>query len=209
VSNSSCGPWPKPTDSETDSFGVCHLKRPEVICLFVEWRNHSLLSWYIARMSTFTVSSMKKHRTADAYERLTSGRRQEGVYRSEREGDKLLLSSCCEVYNAGEHMYCAQYLFACNFLLTYNKNKQGWLDWLGLAYELSSKTCYWRKDRMRELMGRQGRRRKQLVDDIKKTRVCWKLKKKDCTLWRTRFGRGCGPVIRETIECKKWVNDWI
>jgi hypothetical protein len=47
-------------------------------------------------------------------------------------------------------------------------------------------------------MGRRGRRRKQLVDDLtEKTRHC-KLKDKalDPTLWRTRFGRGYGPVVR-------------
>jgi hypothetical protein len=49
-----------------------------------------------------------------------------------------------------------------------------------------------------EMTVRRGRRRKQLLDDIKeKTRYC-KLKEEalDRTLWRTRFGRGYGPVVR-------------
>jgi len=48
--------------------------------------------------------------------------------------------------------------------------------------------------------GRQGRKQKQLLDELKKTRSHWKLKEEalDCTLRRTHFGRGYGPVIRQT-----------
>jgi hypothetical protein len=53
--------------------------------------------------------------------------------------------------------------------------------------------------------GRRGRRRKQLLDDLKEKRRYWKLKEEalDRTLWRTRFGRGYGPVVRQTTE---WMN---
>jgi hypothetical protein len=39
-----------------------------------------------------------------------------------------------------------------------------------------------------EMTGRLGRRRKQLLDDLKKE---WKLKEeaRDCTLWRSGFGK--------------------
>jgi hypothetical protein len=49
--------------------------------------------------------------------------------------------------------------------------------------------------------GRQRVRRKQLLDAFKDTGVC-KLEEKaqGRTLWRTRFGRGYGPVARQTIE---------
>jgi hypothetical protein len=45
-----------------------------------------------------------------------------------------------------------------------------------------------------------GRRRKQLLDDLKEARRYWKLKEEaeDRTLWRTQFGRGYGPVARQT-----------
>jgi hypothetical protein len=41
---------------------------------------------------------------------------------------------------------------------------------------------------------RRGRRRKQLLDDLKETREIWKLIEKalDGTLWRTGFVRGYG-----------------
>jgi hypothetical protein len=50
--------------------------------------------------------------------------------------------------------------------------------------------------------GRRGRRRKQLLDDLKEKGGYWKLKEEalDHTLWRPRFGRGYGPVVRQTNE---------
>jgi hypothetical protein len=53
-----------------------------------------------------------------------------------------------------------------------------------------------------ELTGRRGRRRKQLLDDLKEKRRYWKLKEEalDRTQWRTRFERGYGPVLRQTTE---------
>jgi hypothetical protein len=54
----------------------------------------------------------------------------------------------------------------------------------------------------REITGRRGRRRKQLLDDLREKRRHWKLSEEalDGTLWRTRFGRGYGPVVRQTTE---------
>jgi hypothetical protein len=53
-----------------------------------------------------------------------------------------------------------------------------------------------------EVMGRRGGRRKQLVDDLKeKRRYCkFKAEALDRTVWRTRFGRVYGPVVRQTAE---------
>jgi hypothetical protein len=53
-----------------------------------------------------------------------------------------------------------------------------------------------------EVTGRQGRRPKLLLDDPKETREYWNLKEEalDRTLWRTDFGRGCGPAVRQTTE---------
>jgi hypothetical protein len=52
------------------------------------------------------------------------------------------------------------------------------------------------------MTGRRGRRRKQLLDDLKEKRRYWKLKEGalDITLWRTRFGRDYGIVVRQTTE---------
>jgi hypothetical protein len=53
-----------------------------------------------------------------------------------------------------------------------------------------------------EMTGRRGKRRKRLLDDLKEKRRYWKLKEEalDRTLWRTGFGRGYGPVVRQTRE---------
>jgi hypothetical protein len=48
----------------------------------------------------------------------------------------------------------------------------------------------------------QGRRRKQLQAALKETREFCKLKEEapDRTVWGTEFGKGCGPVVRQTAE---------
>jgi hypothetical protein len=56
---------------------------------------------------------------------------------------------------------------------------------------------------------RRGRRRKQLLDDLEEARRYWKLKEEaqDRTLRRTQFGRGCGPVTRQsTASLRTFVN---
>ena len=52
------------------------------------------------------------------------------------------------------------------------------------------------------MTGRRERRHKQLLDDLKKTIGSWKMKEEttDRTLWKTRFGKGCGPFGRQTAE---------
>jgi hypothetical protein len=47
---------------------------------------------------------------------------------------------------------------------------------------------------------RRGKRHKQLLDDLKEARRYWKLKEEaqERILWRTPFGRGYGPVARQT-----------
>ena len=49
---------------------------------------------------------------------------------------------------------------------------------------------------------RRGRRRKKLLDDLKDKRGYSHLKEEavDHTMWRNRFGRGAGPVVRQITE---------
>ena len=53
-----------------------------------------------------------------------------------------------------------------------------------------------------EVTGRQGRRCRKLLDDLKERRGYSHLREEalDCTMWRARFGRGFGPVIRQTTK---------
>jgi hypothetical protein len=57
------------------------------------------------------------------------------------------------------------------------------------------------------MIGRQGRRRMQLLDDLKEKWKYWKLKEEALVrpMWRTHFGRGYGPVVRQTTE---WMKYW-
>jgi hypothetical protein len=53
-----------------------------------------------------------------------------------------------------------------------------------------------------EVTGRQGRRRRKLLGDLKERRGYSHLKEEalDRTMWKARFGRGFGPVVRETTK---------
>jgi len=54
----------------------------------------------------------------------------------------------------------------------------------------------------REVTGRRGRRSRKLLDDLKERRGYSHLKEEalDRTMRRARFGRGFGPVVRQTTE---------
>src|SRR5215510_2319963 len=51
-----------------------------------------------------------------------------------------------------------------------------------------------------EVTGRRGRRRMNLLDDLQERRKYSHLKEEvlDRTMWRACFGRGFGPVVRQT-----------
>ena len=53
-----------------------------------------------------------------------------------------------------------------------------------------------------EVTGRRGRKRRKLLDDLKERRGFSHLKEEalDRTMWRARFGRGFGPVVRQTTK---------
>jgi hypothetical protein len=53
-----------------------------------------------------------------------------------------------------------------------------------------------------KVTGRRGRKRRKLLDDLKERRGYSHLKEEalDRTIWRARFGRGLGPVVRQTTK---------
>jgi len=53
-----------------------------------------------------------------------------------------------------------------------------------------------------KVTGRQGRRRRKLLDDLKERRGYSHLKEEalDRTMWRASFGTGFGPVVRQTTK---------
>jgi hypothetical protein len=50
--------------------------------------------------------------------------------------------------------------------------------------------------------GRRGRKRRKLLDELKERRGYSHLEEEalDRTMWRARFGRGLGPVVRQTAK---------
>ena len=52
------------------------------------------------------------------------------------------------------------------------------------------------------MTGRRGRKRRKLLDELKEMRGYSQLKEEalDRTMWRARFGRGFGPVVRQTAK---------
>ena len=69
-----------------------------------------------------------------------------------------------------------------------------------------------------QVTGRRGRMHKQLLGDLKEEIGQWKLKEEalDRALWRIRFRRGCGHVVRQIyiyiyiyfIYCNWVVTRW-
>jgi len=53
-----------------------------------------------------------------------------------------------------------------------------------------------------EVTGRRGTRSRKLLDALKERRGCSHLKEEalDRSMWRARFGRGFGPVVRQTTK---------
>ena len=61
-----------------------------------------------------------------------------------------------------------------------------------------------------EVTIRRWRRRRKLLDDLKERRGYSHLKKGtlDRTMWRARFGRGFGPVVRQNTKWMNELNGW-
>jgi hypothetical protein len=53
-----------------------------------------------------------------------------------------------------------------------------------------------------EVIGKRGRRRRKLLNDLKERRGYSHVKEEalDRTMWRAGFGRGFGPVVRQTSK---------
>jgi hypothetical protein len=89
-----------------------------------------------------------------------------------------------------------------NILHTIKRRKANWIGHILSRNCLLKHVIEGKLEGRIEMTGRRGRRRKQLLDDLTEKKRYWKLKEEtlDRTLWRTRFGRGYGPVVRQTAE---------
>ena len=89
-----------------------------------------------------------------------------------------------------------------NILHEIRKGKANWIGHILRRNCLLQRVIEGKMQRGIEVTGKQGRRRTKLLDDLKERRGYSYLKEEalDRTMWRARFGRGFGPVVRQTTK---------
>jgi hypothetical protein len=89
-----------------------------------------------------------------------------------------------------------------NILHKINKRKAKWIGHILRGNCLPQRIIEGKIKGGIEVTGRRGRRRWKLLDDFKERRGYSHLKEEalDCTMWTARFGRGFGPVVRQTTK---------
>jgi hypothetical protein len=117
-----------------------------------------------------------------------------------------------------EQGHCALYfyVFVFNYYLTFSwrilselheirKRKANWIGYIFRRNCLLQRVIEGKIERGIEVTERLGRRRQKLLEDLKERRGYSHLKEEalNRTMWRARFGRGFGPVVRQTT---KWMN---
>ena len=89
-----------------------------------------------------------------------------------------------------------------NILREIRKRKANWIGHILRRNCLLKQVIEGKMKGEMDVTRRRGRRRKKLLDDLEDRRGYSHLKEEalDRTMWRNRFGRGFGPVIRQTTE---------
>jgi hypothetical protein len=89
-----------------------------------------------------------------------------------------------------------------NILHTIQRRKANWIRHILRRNCLLNHAIEGKLEERTEMTRSRGRRRKQLLDDLKDKSRYWKLKEEALgrNLWRTRFGRYYGPVVRQITE---------
>jgi len=92
-----------------------------------------------------------------------------------------------------------------NILHEIRKRKGKWIGHILRRNCLLQRVIEWKIKRGIEVRGRRGRRRRKLLEDLKGRRGYSHLKEEalNHTVWRARFGRDLGPVVRQTA---KWMR---
>jgi len=90
-----------------------------------------------------------------------------------------------------------------NILHEISKRKANWIGHILRRNCLLKRVIEGKIKGQIEVTGRRGRRRRKLHDDLKERRGYCHLEEEalDRTVWRADFGRGFGPVVRQTIKC--------
>jgi len=89
-----------------------------------------------------------------------------------------------------------------NILHEVGKRKANWIGHILRRNCLLQRVTEGKIKGGKEVTGRRGRRRRKLLDDLKERRGYCHLKEDvlNRTMWRARFGRGFGTVVRQTTK---------
>jgi hypothetical protein len=89
-----------------------------------------------------------------------------------------------------------------NILHETRKRKANWVGHILRRNCLLQRVIEGKIQRGVEVTGRRGKRRRKLLDNLKERRGYAHLKEEalDRTMWRARYGRGFGPVLRQTTK---------
>jgi hypothetical protein len=99
-------------------------------------------------------------------------------------------------------MYCFRVKEQRNILHEICKRKANWIGHILRRNCLLQRVTEGKIQRGIKVTGRQGRRCRKQLDDLKERRGYSHLKEEplDRTIWRARFGRDFGPVVRQTTK---------
>jgi hypothetical protein len=89
-----------------------------------------------------------------------------------------------------------------NILHEISKRKANWIGHILRRNYLLGQIIEGKIKRGIEVTGRRGRTRRKLLDDLKERKGYSHLKEEapDPTMWRARFGRGFGSVVKQTTK---------
>jgi hypothetical protein len=88
-----------------------------------------------------------------------------------------------------------------NILGTTKRRKANWIGHILRWDCLLKHVIEGKTEEIIDVKGSRRRRRKQLLNELKENGGYCKLQEEtlDRTLWRTRFGRSCGPVVKDRL----------
>jgi hypothetical protein len=89
-----------------------------------------------------------------------------------------------------------------NILHEIRKRKANWIGYILGRNCLLQRVIEGKIQGVIEVTGRQGRKRRKLLDELKEKRGYSYLKEEalDRTMWRAHFGKGFGPVVKQIIN---------
>jgi len=95
-----------------------------------------------------------------------------------------------------------------NIVRTIKRRKANWIGYILRRNCFLKHVTEGKVEGMIEVTGGRGKRRKEVLDELKETRDSVKLREEalNRTVWRTGYERGYRRVVRQTRKC---MNEWM